>query len=392
MKRNIFFVLAFISILSVGCGSKDRGNTKVREISIPFDLGRNTIKCSDVFSTLQIVQLQSDTTCLLDEIMKVKTFHDTLFISDGVSIKLFRVKDGSFIGNIKSKGRSPEEYSFISDFDIDTTKRQIFILDRGAQAVKHYNFCGKYLQQVKLGYWAMAIIVNSGDDFILYNGNTISESSSSRITTYKAGKQFGKFSPMDEYKNKYLNIVCKTNFSKYRDDVLFTEPFNDTVYKVKTSSLEPRYVFNTGSNKIPTEFFQKNYYDIAEFFSALNKTTYAYGILNYVETDSTIFFKYRKEGKAKYFKITKGNFEVTQFTSLLEDINLNGVELDIDGVDMYDNGGGVAIYSIPAFKFIEYIEKSGRLTSAPKLSPGVHAIANSIKANDNPIIYIAKVK
>lgn len=391
MKRNFVFVLALIAGLSAGCGSKDSGTVNFREINLSFDVENSKIKCSDVFSSFQLVRLQSDTSCLLDEIEKIKAFHDTLFISDRISIKLFSAKNGSFIRSINRKGRSPEEYQYLVDFDIDTINRQLLLLDRMAQAVKYYSFSGEYIKQIKLGYWSMNIKV-SGNDFILYNANSICDVMGSRVTTYSMGKLVEKFLPVVEIKGKYLNVLSNTIFSKYRENVILMEPFNDTVYQVTTSSLEPRYVFNPGKNKIPEEFFQKEYYDIAEFFTTLKKTIYANGVYNFIETDSTIFLNYWKQGEATYFKIEKGNFEVTPFTTLLEDFNLNGVEIDLKGVDFHSIGGGVAVCSIPAFKFIEYIEKSGKMTSAPKLSPGVQAIANSIKANDNPIVCIVKVK
>ena len=60
-------------------------------------------------------------------------------------------------------------------------------------------------------------------------------------------------------KSNYLHVHNNTNFSKYGNEFLFYELYNDTIYTLTSTNCIPRYYLNFGASRIPNSYFEKDY-------------------------------------------------------------------------------------------------------------------------------------
>lgn len=129
---------------------------------------------------------------------------------------------------------------------------------------------------------------------ILYSGNQISQNQSYKFTIYNNIKQSvsGGFYPISQKKSNYLHVHNNTNFSKYGNEFLFYELYNDTIYTLTSTNCIPRYYLNFGASRIPNSYFEKDYKNIMEFQNEMSKNVFSYGISSLLNFHNNILLSY----------------------------------------------------------------------------------------------------
>ena len=109
MKKKIVFNSAMavcLALLASCAGSEHKGDC----IEITVDIhqqGRITdfIKSMDGY-----IFLETNDSCILQGIDKLKIENDVIYIADGDVLQMFDRKDGKWLGKIDRQGRGPGEY------------------------------------------------------------------------------------------------------------------------------------------------------------------------------------------------------------------------------------------------------------------------------------------
>ena len=152
---------------------------------------------------------------------------------------------------------------------------------------------------------------------ILYSGNQISQNQSYKFTIYNNIKQSvsGGFYPISQKKSNYLHVHNNTNFSKYGNEFLFYELYNDTIYTLTSTNCIPRYYLNFGASRIPNSYFEKDYKNIMEFQNEMSKNVFSYGISSLLNFHNNILLSYFHNKKKHFLYYNKNDNSCLLYTS-----------------------------------------------------------------------------
>lgn len=141
----------------------------IENLSIPQE--ETSIQLSDVCFNYKYVQLETNPECLMGSIRKILVDDDLFFIFDKDNkILLSFHSDGKFYKKYGSIGRGPGEYLDISDFTINPTHNELYVLDKKAWKIVTYNYESNLLKETPLYYYFMQFEVMDNGYMVQYNG------------------------------------------------------------------------------------------------------------------------------------------------------------------------------------------------------------------------------
>jgi hypothetical protein len=336
------------------------------------------MRLSDYFDDFRMVKLSTDKDYLIGEIQKIQLTNHKIFISDGLSMFVFS-ETGDFISGFNHVGRGPGEYQKITDFTI--VGEDIVILNRSMRKLLKYNSSGMCISEKGLDYWAMKISSPVDSSYMIYCGNESEDEFKLHLT--KDGQTVDHFLPVNSVQAKYLHISGPSNFFKYKNTVRFFEVFNDTVYTLINKKIERKYYIDYQGKNIPSSFFDGNYADVFNFFQAVHKTSYAYGIDKFAENDKMILFGsiYQKVQKLTIAYIHN---RITQtFATVKDDIYFDSLIIPAEDFNYFADSS--IIFPVDAPTVIEWRNK---YQPSAKYAKAI----NETQENDNPVLLIFNLK
>jgi len=131
----------------------------------------------------------------------------------------------------------------------------------------------------------------------------------------------------------------------------------------------------------------------------LKKTNYAYGIFNFIDSDSSMFFKYNLCLSDSILPLTcyynkKQNKSII-FSNIIDDVNFKGTRLSFNDYNLFVQKNGWVIMAIPAYNFIELFNASNLKPDKPDTivySDQLLSLYSITKIIDNPILFIFKLR
>lgn len=402
MKKVLLLIFLIFSILSCS-DKKDGGNkhkdTQTTNIKVSVD-DRQSIKCSRLFQSTQLIPLETNEQSLLDNIQKIiPDSEGKIYVSTSKSVSVFD-SEGKFIHKINNVGKGPGEYLQIDDFLIDEQEGYIEILDMRGRKIVRYDLSGKYVDQWETKMQSMAFTKINTSTYALYNSNNITEESKYKleIRKFNTNKSMGQYLKIQDNHYQYLFIVNYINFSHFNNTIHFFYPENDTIYKInKEGKITPGYAIDFGSNNMPENFIDKEFDNIIQFDKEFKKRGYASFIDYFYETNSWIIFKF-KSGEMRYLCLhNKSTKETKIINKIKEDINFNSIYTKYLKKPFHIKNNKV-YYLIQPHNFIETIEKIRN--SLPNSQWGKYKnnhseliqLYKTMNYSDNPIIAIYKLK
>jgi hypothetical protein len=113
----------------------------------------DSFKMSSIFSKVKAILLEETDYVVIGEIDQMQVFDNYIFILDiDKAKKLFMFdKNGKYLRQIGSMGQGPGEYTYITDFCLDTINRAIYTLDSPKHMLYKYNFDnGKFIGSINI--------------------------------------------------------------------------------------------------------------------------------------------------------------------------------------------------------------------------------------------------
>lgn len=375
----MFFILFFL----IGC--KNTEGNDIETILFPAPV-TSAFKLSGLIEKQQLIKLETTNESLLGAINKVVISDSLIFIKSNGAIYVFS-PIGKFVRKIDKEGLGPNEYTGLSDFDVDRENKQLIIFDKGKKQILYYDFSGHYIKSTSLDFWAIKLLNISSNQLLLFSGNESSGNEQSfkfTLLTEQGSKQH--FHVIDKNKSGYLHVNAHQNFYHNPSGYFFFEIFNDTVYSIdKDLRTHPKYFFSFANKNIPYSFFERPYSNIMEFFQAYKKTDYAYGISLFMETARHIFTVYYAGGKPSYAVYNKKNKEAYSYREIQDDLSLDNVTLPPFDEDFrLWTAGNDFIYFLGA----EWLADKTHQIQSTQLKE----FASQLNINDNPVMVIATVK
>lgn len=150
--KSIIYYFSMISIFFfLSCtGWKDKKNMESDIITVNLD-ERDEISTKDLFSEIQLIPLETTPESLIRNITQIKFFEDRYYIHDYSRSQIFVFdREGHFQFALNEKGNGPGEYLNLTDFAIDTTRRNLVVLCAVSNALFFYDLGGKFIEKKKL--------------------------------------------------------------------------------------------------------------------------------------------------------------------------------------------------------------------------------------------------
>ncbi len=214
-------------------------NLKNKPLVIDVNNFTNNVEMTDVFSSIKAINLELNENSLIGKYKKYLIFDTCLFILDisDHSIVTFNL-EGKFISRLKGKGKGPNEYPEIKDFDINPYDTTIDIMTKFG-SVYRYNLNGDFFGKYYVpDTRAIHYIVNYSKNLVAFYTDLAGE----RLTLYsiKEDRIIRRFHKHPEY----AIGVGVSPFHRYGDSVLLREAFGSCIYYLNKAKLEPFHCFD----------------------------------------------------------------------------------------------------------------------------------------------------
>lgn len=255
MKKVLLSCFLYILLLITACSHT---SPIVGYPSLFVNLEQQTVSFKDLFSTIRLIPLETNDSCLLIGIDKLICFEERFYVLDVQRPALYIFsKSGNFIQQISRKGNGPGEYNMIYDFYIDENERKIGLLSPYGYLLI-YNLNGVFLEKrglpVKPNYYSVSDM--DAKSIALWSCVDKSEKG---ITVLEKDS----FSIMNAFWNndRIFDMGNMKPFYRYRGELYFTTAYQNIVYKLKQDSITPAYQWDFGKGGIHESLLQK-YLDI----------------------------------------------------------------------------------------------------------------------------------
>lgn len=383
MKLSIITLL--LILLLCGCSTHPQNeNGKFIRIDIE-NSANNPFNLSNLSKEVSYIKLETNDSCLINSIKAIFYIDNQIIIRDNNSI-LFFDNTGKFQYKVNHQGDGPEEYLRLSDFDICSKNETMHILDTRKKQILQYDMKGKFQNKKDINFWAIGMQLFNDSTSILYSGNQISQNQSYKFTIYNNIKQSvsGGFYPISQKKSNYYTVHNNTNFSKYGNEFLFYELYNDTIYTLTSTNCIPRYYLNFGASRIPNSYFEKDYKNIMEFQNEMSKNVFSYGISSLLNFHNNILLSYFHNKKKHFLYYNKNDNSNVSFHQITDQNLFNDFIIDIKKYKVnfysYEN------YLFTIFDNELYIDGNSKIKDK-KIQDELSAVS----IDDNPIIRICKI-
>ena len=214
----------------------------------------NEMKLSSTVSQLEYIPLETNKSCLLEDINEIIVINDRIFIA-GVEYCYVFSKDGKFLNPIGALGNGPGEYNSVGTVSINKIIQTIFI--HTSNKIHEYTWEGNYLR---------TITVPDIDDSRMKNCFFVKDNIFiGRIINYGDTKyKFCLFNDKGEIIKLFPNTVFfpktretflydyqyKTNIYQYNNKWCLKESINDTISYLDGTELVPFALFNFGEYRL----------------------------------------------------------------------------------------------------------------------------------------------
>ena len=375
--RFNFFLLFLCWNIVMSCQQRER---YLPGFSIEADVTSNAeLFLSDYFENFRMLKLPTDV--VMGELHRIRYENNKIYISDRQTLFIFS-DDGNLLHYFQRIGRGPGEYNRITDFIVDGAN--IIILDRTFQNLLTYDLSGTCISTRKLGYWAQAISPVVDNSYFLYCGNEYGPNERHKLRRIKNEKDDFLYLPIDENHSKYLHINSNHYFYQHQEIIYFFETFNDIVYEsIGGEDIKPSFYIDFKGKNIPSAFFEKEYANIVAFFMEFQKTSYAYGVINFAVYDRFLMFSSFYQTNMKLTVFDKKDKISKTFASVIDDIYFNGLTIPVSEFNYHALKR--IIVPLDAFDVTEW-----RKEHQPAMQ--FKDMVNATKEEDNPLLLIFDFK
>ncbi len=390
-------LLIFLIIIFCSCGRKSTNVSKVGSV-IAIDLlsepQSQVKKLSEFAANVEYAPLQTMESSLIGGfIRKIVNKDKRIYITNMDNIMCFDM-DGKFLFKIEKRGRGPEEYTYIEDFDVSSDNKNLTILSRNKLLVYGISDTGFTFQRsitlkdpppyrisivpetdktfLAIAPWrgtepTLSLLMNTVGDTMHFKPNCYK---------YKMVRKINSRASNESIVYSIENIVC------------FKEAFSDTVFYVdaKDNSFKPRMIFDSHGTLVTPEMRGSSE-------PSGNNINF---IANIFETSRYVFYLYgtrATRNRILFDKKTNNKYKLDTESKLNDDLS-GGPDFNIEFLNNYCSGGKLYSFveAITLKKYVAGKDFKNAEVSDPKKKNELKNLANSIKETDNPVLVIVTTK
>jgi len=240
--RNIVVIL---TILISGCTAGKHSNNAINLDKI------DKVSVLDLVDSISVVQLETKEESLIGGIQRIVSHKNRFYIVDYTqqAVLCFNA-NGEYLFKINKRGRGPEEYNYLGEFNIDPYNDQLMILVPWGN-ILYYDLDGNFISKVKLPSEVQAyneVYALNKDKLLFISWNEYQASYYSKVS----GKILKRFLHVTNYKQYIFNPLHKTYY--YSDSLFFNDVgINNDVLNLTDENQSIAYSWNFGKNNNTTE-------------------------------------------------------------------------------------------------------------------------------------------
>ena len=172
-----------------------------------------------------------------------------LYVLDGALHRLWAFSlDGDSLMCINKRGHAGDEYMGITDFAVGDNG-DITIYDANSAKIVRYDANGRFKNSVGLDYADGFLLRKNGNAVLLYN-----RAGKATLTEYAPdGKELCQTEC--DVAETPLRLSYLGGVAEQGDSVLFTVPFDHTVYAMAGGAVTPKYRFEFPGHRIPDDLW-----------------------------------------------------------------------------------------------------------------------------------------
>jgi hypothetical protein len=408
-------LLIFVLIVFCSCDRKttDKSNAgSVIEIDLLSEPESIIKELSDFAENVEYIPLQTSESSLIGPlILKIVNNDNKVYIQNsGLAgeILCFNI-DGKFLCKISNRGRGPEEYDFVTDFDVSSDNKTLTILSSSARKLPAYGISDTgftFRRSITLknpAPWRICLVPETDKAFLAIPSWTGTETTLSLLintsgdTLYFKSNCY-KYNRIQRGQGGFrstegLLIYSTGNF------VCFKEEFSDTVFYVdsKDNSFKPRIIFNThgtyftsemkgGSEKIKNNITTY----IPDVFETSRYVFYSYYTMIVEQRIINLYgFLFDKKTETKY------NLDVGKDRRIkLKDDVSGGPDFYIEIHDNQCSGGKLfsIVEALALKKYVAGEDFKNTTVSDPEKKNELKKLADSLEETDNPVLIVVTPK
>lgn len=384
MKYLVFFILVLFI-----CGCKSKESTLIKTIDLLSAAGTELKGLSEIATDIQYIPLETHPDGLMKFVNYLKTGNDKFYISTVLEVLCFD-RSGKFLYKLDQQGRGPNEYVYISDYDINPDKNQMITLTRGK--LYFYDIADNgfsLLKHLDLSIQPQYADFIPGQDNIMlsFTAATGENEYQTVIINPEGDTLFKRPNYYRFIKNTkvYMGFSADNIINPLDDIIRIKGLFSDTLFTI-TGDYEiiPCMVINSGGKGITTDFLAN--VDAAAASSGTSPASGFLMISQLNETEKYLFYRYFYQQSGRWVVYDKATEEERFFDSkiLLKDDISGGVNVEpkfvCDGV----------IYSwTDALSFKNHMSgeefRNAEVTN-PQRKKELEKLAESIREDDNHIL------
>jgi hypothetical protein len=409
-------LLILVLVFFCSCGQKSTIETSKTDSLIEIDLfsePESTIKgLSDFAENIEYIPLQTTANSLIGPFtLKLLNINDRIYIQNSGlegEILCFDI-NGKFLFKINNKGRGPEEYDFVTDFDISSDNKTLKILSSSTRKLVTYGISDtgfNFQRSITLkepAPWKVSLVPETDMAFMtiptwLGTEPTLSLLINAVGDTIHFKPNCYKFNRIPSSQGGSRSIEGLLAYS-IDDYVCFKEEFSDTVFYVDANnrSFRPRIIFNTHGTLFTPEMksgSEKMKNNSTTYIPKIYETSkyvfyWYYTVIVEQKIVNLYGFLFDKKTNIKY----KFNVGEDRKIKLRDDLS-GGPDYNIE-LREYRCSNGKLFSFVEALSLKKYVTsesfKDAKVRDTKKKSE-LKRLADSLEETDNPVLIVVTPK
>ena len=289
MKRLLVVILG-CTILMIACNQIEQSRSfddllsevKVN-IEIPDFDENSVLNCSDVFSSVEYVPLDSELSNICEITKLNRTPKGDYIVYDRRNLAIIRFdNNGRFVNYIGEQGHASNEYIKPIDVVYDPYNDQMLVWDNPRKKIMIYNINGSFISDLDIPWYTGVLSVVDNEHLLVCTDNLDSDKSKLSdgakyefVLIKRDGTIEKSFEGTADLSRGFQLSLDKT-FSGECDNINCHMEYSPIVYKFVDKELKPFYGFYFKGNGMPKEWLSYDYEKYKSVKSTNKDVMYCY--------------------------------------------------------------------------------------------------------------------
>ncbi|MDE5555407.1 MAG: 6-bladed beta-propeller [Muribaculaceae bacterium] len=238
-------------ILLSGCKPQSNKNDVHCATILKVDATAKETSLKSLFSSCEIIPLESGPKSVLSEIDKAFCFDEGIILLDMRMSTVFHFdSNGVFRNRIGERGQGPEDYLLCYDFCLNKSTKEVSLLSPYGEII-NYNLNGQFLNRKSLphksNYFACSWI--NHNDLALWSAVNSDEGGLS-VVNIESGKQYYE----DWFNDRIIDMCSLKPFYQWNESIYFAAPLTNIVYEVTDTCMYCSYIWDFGEKNASAKY------------------------------------------------------------------------------------------------------------------------------------------